>query len=180
MHGHGLVQTTLLGGSGAGLVACFALLAFCGLLRPLERRTRVASLRRARPKNPATPTVRLNAVELGLLAELSLEQARAHDQVVDDASQRPETRRSAAATATAWRDRARAFQSHARRLGAAPMGPGEHFSQAYTGPERRRQSRRCQTRRTGAPTSAGIEPADRRTLPDRRQGDRRRPELASG
>lgn len=177
MRDHGLAQAILLG-NAAGLVACFVLVAFCGLLRPLARRARVKPPRPARPENAATPAVRLNAIELGLLAELSLEQARAHEEVVHDESERPETRRNAAATAVAWRERARAFQEQARHQAAAPFVPGEHFARVYTGPERRNQTRRRQTRRAGAPASLGVDRGDRRRGLDRRQGDRRCPELA--
>jgi hypothetical protein len=158
-------------------MAYFALLAFCGLLRPpLPRSSPNEWPRRALAKSAATPTVKLNAIELALLAELSLEQARAHDQLVDDPAQRPEIRRSAAATAGAWRERARAFQSQAFRQSAAPIAPDVH---AYSGPERRTGMRRRETRRTGPAPSVGRQPGDRRGVPDRRRGDRRRPELAS-
>lgn len=176
MHGYGLVQTILLGRSDAGLMAWFALLASCGLLRPLQRRGCLERPRRARAVDAARPTVKLNAIELGLLAELSLEQARAHEELVDDAAARPETRRTAAATAMAWRERARVFQAQAHRQGAAPFVPGV---QTYPGPERRRAMRRRDARRTGAGVSVGTRQRDRRWMPDRREGDRRRPELAS-
>lgn len=176
MHGYGLAQTILVSRDGAGPMACFALLAFCGFLRPLKRRGRVEPPRRARAKSPATPTVELNAIELGLLAELSLEQARANEELVDDPAQRPEIRRSAQETAMAWRERARVFQLQACRRGAAPLVPDVH---AYTGPERRAGMRRRDARRTGPASSLGTRPGDRRTVPDRRRGDRRRPELAS-
>jgi hypothetical protein len=176
MHAYGLAQTIVLGRGAAGFMACFALLAFCGLLRPLQRRGRVRlPPRGTRPKNAPNPTVKLNAIELGLLAELSLEQARAHEELVDDPTVRPETRRKAAAVATAWRERAQVFQAHARRQSAAPIIPGDP---AYTGPERRNTMRRCETRRTGPGTSARRPSGDRRSLPDRRQDERRRPALA--
>ena len=175
MHGFGLAESILLNRDGAGLMACFALLAFCGLLRPLQRSGRFAPTLRAEPNDPATPTVKLNAIELGLLAELSLEQAHAHQELVDDPAQSPEIRQSAAATAVAWRERARVFQSQACRQAAAPIVPDVH---AYTGPERRKGLRRRETRRTGSTPSVGRQPGDRRMAPDRRQGDRRRPELA--
>ena len=155
MHGHGLTQTILLGGDGAGLVVCFAMLAVCGLVRPFEWSVRVKLPRRARPQNAPATTLNLNAIELGLLAELSLEQARAHEELLGDPTQRPEARRAAAATAAAWRERARGFQSQARLEAAAPVVPDEHPSRAYTGPERRRQTRRRQSRRIVAPASRG-------------------------
>lgn len=176
MHGYGLEQTILLGRSAAGVMAWLALVTFCGLLRPLQRRGRIDRPRRARAEAAATPTVRLNAIELGLLAELSLEQARAHEELADDAAARPETRRTAAATAMAWRERARVFQAQAHRQRAASFVPGV---QACPGPERRRAMRRRDARRTGAGVSVGTRQGDRRRMPDRRQGDRRRAELAS-
>lgn len=182
MLGHGLAGAIQLGGGGAGVVVGFALVTFCGLLRPLDRRGWLEPPRRAREKDAAppspTPTVRLNEIELGLLAQLSLEQARAHEELVGDPSLRPETRRRAALTAAAWRDRARAFQLHARRRGAAPILSYDTPSHAYTGPERRRQMRRRESRRTDAQGSGDIARADRRSGHERRQGDRRRPELA--
>lgn len=175
MHGHGLVPTIVLGRDGAGLMAWFALLAFCGLLRPLQRSSRVEARRRPRREDAAQPTIKLNAIELGLLAELSLEQARAQEEVVDDEAAPPETRRKAAATAMAWRERAHVFQSHARRQGAVPFVPAVH---AYTGRERRRTTRRREMRRTVPRVSVGRQRDDRGTVPDRRIGDRRHPELA--
>ena len=178
MLGHDLAQALQLGADGPRLIAFFALLAFCGLLRPLGPRARVERPRRARPEDEPTPIITLNAIELGLLAELSLEQARAHEEVVKDAFQRPEARRAAAGTAAAWRERARTYQLQARRQGAAPIVPGGYLSRAYTGPERRRQIRRRETRRTRGRAAGGVGRADRRTGHDRRQADRRRPELA--
>lgn len=178
MLGHGVAQSILLGGDRASLVACFALVASCGLLRPFGQRSRVKPARPPRTEHAVTPTIKLNAIELGLLAELSLEQARAYEEVAGDAAEWTETAQSAAASAQAWRERARTFQLHARHLGAEPIVPAEHASRAYTGPERRTQARRNQTRRTGAQASVGLDGADRRSVPDRRQGDRRRPELA--
>ena len=198
MLGHGLAGAVQLGGGGAGVVVGFALVAFSGLLRPIGRRARVGPPGRAREKDAATPTatptIRLNEIELGLLAELSLEQARAHEELIGDPSLRPETRRRAAVSALAWRDRARAFQLHARGKGAAPIVSSDHAtiissdrativrgdysSHVYTGPERRRQMRRRESRRGDAQGSGGVERADRRSGHERRQGDRRGPELA--
>jgi hypothetical protein len=128
--------------------------------------------------------VRLNAVELGLVSELSLEMAQAEEAVANDPAQRPETRMVASELATAWRARAARFQLEAQRLGANPLIPGEPLvyatSPVYTGPERRKQTRRTRTRRTGpTPACDGLVGGDRRIRPDRRQRDRRRPELAS-
>lgn len=175
MHAYGLAQTILLSRGAAGFTACFALLAFCGLLRPLQRRDRLEPPRDARPGNAPAPTVKLNAIELALLAELSLEQARAHEEMVDDPAVQPETRRKAARVATAWRERAKVFQAQARLQAAAPFVPNAH---GYTGPERRRTMRRREARRTGPGTSTMRQRGDRRGLPDRRRDDRRRGELA--
>ena len=57
MHGDGLTQTILLGGDGAGLVVCFALLAVSGLPRPFEWRIPVKPRRRVRPRNTTAPSV---------------------------------------------------------------------------------------------------------------------------
>jgi len=177
MHGHAL--------------AVLALLVFSGLLRPLERRTLrtlvcQAGRRRAAVEPPldASPDpsgaspVSLNSIELGLIAELSLEMARANEVVTQDETQRPETRRVASEAANAWRERARLFQLQAQRQSAHPIVPGPRPlhppSLAYTGPERRRQMRRTRTRRTGRRV---LDLRDRRIGPDRRQRDRRRPEL---
>src|SRR5947208_14284328 len=61
--GTGLVP----GAGGAGLMAWFALVAFSGLLRPLQRSARLQPPRRARPDETVAPTMRLNAIELGLI-----------------------------------------------------------------------------------------------------------------
>ena len=125
----------------------------------------------------------LNAIELALIAELNLERARDHDAVANDAARLPEVRQAAAAAATAWRERARLFKLEAGRRSAHSMAPGESgpvFDFTYTGPERRRQMRRLQTRRGDAEAVAGGPAArDRRTAPERRRNDRRRPELAA-
>ena len=74
-----------------------------------------------------------------------------------------------------WRERARVFQVYAHRQGAAPFVPAV---QAYTGPERRRTTRRREMRRSRPRASVWRQRGDRRTVPDRRSGDRRHPELA--
>ena len=56
----------------------------------------------------------LNSIELGLIAELNLEMARANEAVAEDATELPETRRVASEAANAWRERARLFQLQAR------------------------------------------------------------------
>jgi len=175
MHGYGLVPTILLSRDGAGLVAWFVLLAFCGLLRPPQRKGRVEAQKRALREDAAAPTVKLNAIELGLLAELSLEQARAHDEVATDEDARPDSRRESEAIAMEWRERARVFQAYARRQGSAPFVPA---AQGYAGPERRRKTRRRDMRRVVPRASVSREWGDRRTVTDRRSADRRRPELA--
>jgi hypothetical protein len=121
----------------------------------------------------------LNSIELGLIAELNLEMARANDAVAEDVTERPETRRVASEAANAWRERARLFQLQAQRQNAHPIGPGSRPvhspTLAHTGAERRRQMRRMRTRRTARRV---LDLRDRRMGPDRRQRDRRRPELA--
>jgi hypothetical protein len=175
MHGYGLVSTILLSRDGAGLMAWFVLLAFCGLLRPPQRTARVEAQKRALREDAAAPTVKLHAIELSLLAELSLEQARAHEEVAKDEAARPDTRRKSEATAMDWRERARVFQACARRQAAAPFVPA---AQAYAGPERRRTRRRRDMRRVVPRASVSREADDRRTVIDRRLADRRHPELA--
>jgi hypothetical protein len=132
---------------------------------------------------PSASTVRLNSIELSLLAELSLEMARGEDAVANDAGQPPEIRRVAEELAAAWRERAQRLQLEARQQGADPILPDEHSLQAtapaYTGPERRKRLRRTQARRTGPTVAPGeLARADRRIHPDRRRHDRRRPDLA--
>jgi hypothetical protein len=193
MYGYALVQTILSGGDGT-LAACVALLVFSGLLRPFEPSARALGKRRrtARRSHEAPPkatgdrsadlAMSLNAIELALLAELSLEQASAHDGVANHADQRPEIQLAAAEAATAWRERARQFQLEARRRSGHPIIPGrpaQVTSSTYTGPERRRQMRRRHARRGGP--EAELEAQDRRnrrTVPERRRRDRRRRELA--
>ena len=96
MHGHAL--------------AAIILLALSGLLRPLQWRAwgfvssgTIRYRRRPAPPAPrpnASPdraSMSLNAIELALIAEHSLEMARGNQAVADDATRRPETRREAAA-----------------------------------------------------------------------------------
>lgn len=193
MYCYALVQTMLSGGD-ATLAACVALLVFSGLLGPFEPRALALGKRRRgarrshEPPPPATAdrsgdlAISLNAIELALIAELSLEQASAHDAVADDAGQRPEIRTAAAEAATAWRERARLFQLEARRRVGHPIVPGrpaQVAASAYTGPERRRQMRRGQTRRGGPEVAFDArDRRDRRTVAERRGRDRRRRELA--
>jgi len=170
-------------------LALFALLAFSGVLRPVSRtvsalvdniRDRMTSEVPSTdgPDSTADSSLILNPIELALIAELSLEQARAHDEVAHDENQRPDTRSAASATAAAWRERARMLQLEARRRSAHPMLPGARsprtLASTYAGPERRRQIRRTQTRRTG-PTAVAdaVEARDRRLGSDRRERDRR-------
>lgn len=208
MPGHGLVHAVLSAGglsSPSAFAVCSVLLIFCGVLRPLESRARalVGGPRTAErasteapienppergrpgpsgtvPGPPESSPLTLNAVELALIAELSLEMARANDAVADDATERFDTRRSASEAASAWRQRARMLQSHARRQSSTPMGPhGRQFSAStYTGPERRRHMRRMHTRRTDS-ASAQLGRYDRRIEAERRGGDRRRSELGT-
>jgi hypothetical protein len=174
MHGHELVAVVLL--------------ALSGPLRPLEWRARsfvcrarwaaaavepppVASPDRA----PATP-LSLNAIELALIAEHSLEMARANQAVADDATTRLEARRKSAEVAAAWRQRAELFQIEARRRSADPIVPGVQPIRAggpdHVGSERRRHMRRKRTRRTDPSWTAGGR-GDRRARPERRGRDRR-------
>jgi hypothetical protein len=170
MHGHALVAVILL--------------ALSGPLRPLHWRARgfaglarVAPGAEARPNtSPAETPMSLNAIELALVAEHSLEMARAHQAVADDATSRPEARRKAAEVAAAWRQRAELFQIEARRRSAQPIVPGVRPIRPIAGPERRSRMRRKHTRRTdrAAPRHG---PRDRRAVPDRRRRDRRGAEL---
>lgn len=173
------------------LVAC-VLLALSGLLEPLECRVR-ALVCRARwapvavePPSDASPdqasaiSMSLNAIELALIAEHSLEMARGNQAVADDATTPPETRQNAADVAAAWRQRAELFLMEARRQSASPIVPAVrpiHASgSAYGGPERRRQMRRTRPRRTDQ-GATGDGRGDRRARPERRRRDRRCPEL---
>ncbi|HUJ34699.1 MAG TPA: hypothetical protein VLW51_05775 [Solirubrobacteraceae bacterium] len=123
----------------------------------------------------------LNAIELALIAEHSLEMARANEAVANDAATGLETRRRASEVAAAWRRRAESFKLQAQRRCAHPIVPGEQplsHVRAYAGPERRQRMRRTQTRRTDPAWAAADEDRDRRAGPERRRHDRRRPELA--
>lgn len=158
MHGHAIAQMILAdrgAWSAAALMASLSLVASSGLLRPLRRRARVTRPPSPRPDRASSSTTRLNAIELALIAELNLERARAHDEVANDHTQRPEARRRASAAAAAWRERARLFQLQARRESARPGVPAPDSM--------------------GAPATPYGGP-DRRDGADRRQGDRRRPD----
>lgn len=172
----------------------FALLVFSGLLWPFARgvlarcddageRAAGEPLPRAAPDVAADPGLTLTPVELALIAELSLEQARAHDEVAEDTTQRPDTRRAAAASAAAWRERALMLQSEVRRRSAHPMLAAGIVGASYTGPERRRGARRTATRRARLVSLVGgVVGRDRRARRDRRdrrEQDRRRPAPAS-
>jgi hypothetical protein len=203
MHGHALAQTIVSAGGPASLralAACSVLVVLCGLLRPLEARwtarlsdeesgseARRSSVRSDPPADAGADragasATGLNSIELALIAELSLEMALAHEAVANDAAQPPEARRVASEVATGWRERARRFQLQAQRQATDPIVPDVRSihppAPAYTGPERREKTRRTQTRR-GPAASYGVDRFDRRSGPDRRQRDRRRPELAS-
>lgn len=176
-------------------LATLALLVFSGLLESLEWRAHALMSQARRPhRDVERPTedspdqamaspVRLNPIELALIAELSLEMARDNEVVANDATKRPEARRSALEDASAWRERARLFQSQAQRLSARPIVPGERSRRVsdwdYYGPERRRRIRRGQSRRTDpVAASAEVGRGERRRSADRRGRDRREPELA--
>lgn len=179
-------------------LAAFALLILGGVLRPSESPAR-ALIRRFRPRHagvkppwdtpsapaaaPPSDRLSLNPIELALIAEYSLEMARANEAVARDPSKELDTRRRASEVATAWRGRAQLFQMQARYQSAEPIIPGEHSihvpGRAHTGPERRQKMRRTQTRRTeSASASAGRSGHDRRAQVERRRRDRRRPEPA--
>ena len=178
MHGHALVALVLL--------------ALSGLLRPLGWRVR-AFVGRARwapaavesppvasPDQASATGTSLNAIELALVAEHSLEMARANQAVADDATTAPEARRKAAEVAAAWRQRAELFLTEARRRSADPIVPGVQpiraNGSAYTGSERRKRMRRAHPRRTD-PVSAG-DGHDRRAGRERRRRERRCPQPA--
>jgi hypothetical protein len=191
---YALAQAPLSGAVGRSAVYG-ALLIFSGLLGPLGPRARgLAKMRRAdrlrrepppkaRGDRPESPATSLNAIELALIAELNLEQARAHDEVANDAARRPEVRLAAEAYATAWRERAGLFQLEAQRRGGhptVPRPPALVRDHTYGGPERRRQMRRRQTRRDGGEGAPErLVRGDRRRGSERRGHDRRCPELAA-
>jgi hypothetical protein len=133
--------------------------------------------------DPTLAALNLKPIELALIAELSLEMARAHDEVASDASRRLDVRRTARKDAAGLRERARLFQLEAQRLSAYPTVDDERSAverdSPYTGPERRTQDRRVRPRRAGesVPIAAqgGLE---RRMTRDRRRADRRREDLA--
>lgn len=181
MHGHAL--------------ATFAFLMFCGLLRPLQWRahglmrparwapTAAEAPPDASPDPASALPMRLNAIELALIAEHSLEMARANEAVADDPTKRLETRRSASEVAAAWRHRADVLQTQALRQTAHPIVPGEGpvraLGRAYTGPERRQGMRRRQMRRTDpASVATGRGRGDRRAGTERRRRERRCRQLA--
>jgi hypothetical protein len=127
--------------------------------------------------------MKLSSIELALVAELNLEMARAYDEVADDLTQDPVTRRVARKLGSGYRERARSLQLEARCLGAEPSIAIEPLiserSRAYTGPDRRHGERRVSERRSTTQAvvpGAKISINDRRIHPDRRQRERRRPE----
>lgn len=178
MHGHALVALVLL--------------ALSGLLRPLDWRVRafvdrarrvpatVESRPDASPDQASAAGLSLTAIELALVAEHSLEMARANQAVADDATTGPETRRNASDVAAAWRQRAELFLMEAQRRSADPIVPGvepvRDNGSAYTGSERRRRMRRAHPRRT-AQASAG-NGHERRAGRERRRRERRCPQPA--
>ncbi len=180
----------IVSGVGGALVACLPVLIFCGLLRPLRRGGGALELMR-RPEHkpppsgagdrPAGPTLSLNAIELALIAELNLEQARGHEAVAHNPETCPEKRRAAAEAARQWRARASLFQLQAQRQSTQPIVPAHESTHrglgfVYAGQERRKRSRRTWTRRAMA-VSRGLERRNRHAVGDRRRGDRRRREL---
>jgi hypothetical protein len=181
----------LVSGAGGALVACLPIVIFCGLLRPLRRSWgSLAPTRRAEHKPPPSErgdrlegsAISLNSIELALIAELNLEQARGHEAVANDPETRPERRRAAAQAASEWRARASLFQLQAQRQSAQPLVPGgdavhRGLGFVYAGPERRQRTRRTWTRRAAA-VPRWRERRNGHAAGDRRRGDRRRPELA--
>jgi hypothetical protein len=182
------------------LAACLPLLVFSGLLRvdpriglsPVRRLVEWISLIRqpgdateredwresdAQPRSENYAAFSLSAIELAVVAELNLEIARAHDELADDASQRVETRRAARAKATAIRERAELLHLEARLLSTQPMlyAPSRLEPASFgTWPERRTYERRTRSRRRDEESAAGAPGGrERRTLPDRRQRERR-------
>lgn len=186
---HGALAQTILS-SPDGLLP---LLILCGLLRALQHRVRPVSGPRwgaggsqeeARSDGPVRhgTTISLNSIELALIAELNLEQARAHDAVANDPDTRTDIRLAAARAAGQWRVRASLLQRQAQLQSSQPMLSGYEtmhngLSVDYTGPERRARTRRKRTRRATA-MHAGPGRRDPDSRGDRRRGDRRRPKLA--
>lgn len=119
----------------------------------------------------------LNAIELALLAELSLETAQAHDELAADSRRRAETRRDAQARAAILRERAHLFELEARRLNAQPLlsPPAMPSPAAFpTALERRRHDRRTGSRRRNEDSAVvALGGCERRTQPDRRKRERR-------
>lgn len=191
MPGHALAQM-FLSGAGVAFLACLPVLIFCGLLRPLRRSGGV--LEQTRPDEHGSPpsdggdrpegsAISLNSIELALIAELNLEQARGYEAVANDPETRPETRLASAQAASQWRARASLFQLQAQRQSAQPLVPAhpaahDGLSIVYAGPERRKATRRTQTRRAAAAARA-LERRNRPAIGDRRRRDRRGPELAA-
>ncbi|MBV8999965.1 MAG: hypothetical protein JO304_12945 [Solirubrobacterales bacterium] len=183
-------MNTMFSGGASPMFVCFVLLLFSGLFRPRARSAlgtaKIPSLHQPLPDNSpdrvVASSISLSSIELALLAELSLEQAREHETLARDPNQRLETRQTASKAAAAWRERARILQLEAGRQSWAPMLPGrptEVMASTYAGPERRRHIRRAQTRRDGPQAASGSTGSrERRTGPDRRRSDRRRPQLA--
>lgn len=142
-------------------------------------------LARARPRKQRarhtgsenSATLSLTPMELAVAAELNLEVASGYDEVADDAARPLDSRRAARDRAIALRERADTLRLEARRLAAQPMVYAESSEtrrSPYCGPERRRQSRRTRPRRgdSAAPVPA-LGDGERRSIPDRRRGERR-------
>jgi hypothetical protein len=139
-----------------------------------DRRNRPEGREKRRPEQPVAPN--FSALELAAAAQVNRELARAHEEVAEDARQRPQTRWAALETATALRARADSLHLEAIRASAdtASTPSIARAAAAYTGPERRTRTRRSGTcRRGGAELIGASGSGDRRTNPDRRQHDRR-------
>jgi len=135
-----------------------------------------------RPNDSSTWSVaemRLNSLELALLAEFNLEMAAAYDEVAKDPAAGPETRATARDSANRGRERAQLFQLEAQRLSAhstaVPEPPGPAQPARYAGPKRRTRERRVRERRRPGPLQpGGLGGSERRVNPNRRRRDRRR------
>jgi hypothetical protein len=128
--------------------------------------------------------IHLTSLELALVAQFNLEMAEAYDEVAEDPQVSLDTRRRARAAAYHRRDRARLLQAEAQRLRAYPTSVGGHSTEKqppYAGPERRERERRMRDRRaSGSLRTPALAHADRRSVADRRQRERRDQTTRSG
>lgn len=189
-HGPTSFALLVLSGLGLSLMLTRRLTAIrTGICRPaLARLLRALSAKLPVASHPASDArtvaaVELSSIELALLAELNLEMARAHEQVVEDSAQRLDTRRTAGALAAERRERARLLQKAAQTAAAAaPASSCDEKStherrSVYVGPERRTRARRRKEPRARAAGDRHVLASDRRAIPDRRRRERRQPHL---